>query len=303
MTRSGQARKFARKTLRKTGGATRRVMCVQMALYTLIIAAAAALYELDGRGALPLGAFKPFLLPCAVFFMALVNLLINAPLTAIARKSGDGAFSRMNVGRVMIAILLALLPAAACWGLTLLAGLANTQWQRVVTWYTDWVLVTTANKVFGACAVAAAALVLLYVCGVIGVFARQMMLYMTDYPDRMKGASVGQIVRNGFGYAFTPVLMVIRSFFWFLLTLILTLALLAAACYITSPALITLQGTAQDIAMSFYLALTQLPAWAAGAVIALGCVWVLGLGLVFWPRFSMMRLYYHRLVMKDTDVM
>ena len=303
MTRSGQARKFARKTLRKTGGATRKVMCVQMALYTLIIAATAALYELDARAVLPLGAFKPFLPPCAVFLMALVNLLVNAPLTAIARKSGDGAFSRMNVGRFLIAMLLALLPAAACWGLTLLAGLINTQWQRVVTWYTDWVLVTTPNKIFGVCAAAAAALALIYVCGVIGVFARQMMLYMTDYPDRMKGDSVGQLVKNGFAYGFTPVLMVIRSFFWFLLIFIITLALLAGACYLTSPALITLNGAPQDIALSFYLALIQLPAWAVGAVIALGCVWVLGLGLVFWPRFSMMRLYYHRLVMKDTEVM
>ena len=40
-----------------------------------------------------------------------------------------------------------------------------------------------------------------------------------------------------------------------------------------------------------------------GAVLVLGCVWMLGLGLIAWPRFSMMRLYYHRIVMRDTEVM
>lgn len=131
MTRSGQARKFARRTLGKTGGATRRVLCVQMALYTLIIAAAAALFELDARGVLPLGAYRPYLLPCAVYLASLTNLLINAPLTAIARKSGDGAFSRLNFGRALIAILLPVLHAAACWGLGLLAGLGQAQSERI----------------------------------------------------------------------------------------------------------------------------------------------------------------------------
>ena len=303
MTRSGQARKFSRKTLNKTGGATRRVMCVQMILYTLIIAAAAALIELEGRGVLSLGVFRPYLFPCAVYLLALVNLLINAPMTAIARKSGDGAFSRMNFGRFLIAILLPVLPAAACWGLTLLADLANTNWQPIVAWIGDWPFQTLGHEIIAGCGAAAALLLLVYLFGVIGVFSRQLMLYMADNPDRMKGGSVGQIVKNGFAYGLTPVLMVIRSLFWFLLALVLTLALLGAACLITSPTPISFAGDVKVIAMQFYAALVALPAWAIGAVLALGCVWVLGLGLIFWPRFSMMRLYYHRLVMRDTDVM
>lgn len=303
MTRSGQARKFARRTLEKTGSATRRVICVQMVLYTLIIAAAAALIELDGRGILPLGVFRPYLLPCAVYLAALVNLFVNAPLTAIARKSGDGAFSRMNFGRVLIALLLPALPAAAFWGLTLLAGLANAESQHILAWYNDWVLLTLGNEIIAGCGAAAALLLLAYLCGVIGVFSRQMMLYMTDNPDRMDGASVGQIVGNGFAYGLTPILMVIRSFFWFLLAAIFTLALLGAACMITAPEPISLTGDAKEIAAAFRAALAALPAWAVGAVLTLGCVWMLGLGFIAWPRFSMMRLYYHRLVMRDTDVM
>ena len=80
MTRSGQARKFARKTLRKTGGATRRVMCVQMVLYTLIIAATAALAELNTRKILPLDPYMPYLLPAAMFLLALTNLLRLNPI-------------------------------------------------------------------------------------------------------------------------------------------------------------------------------------------------------------------------------
>ncbi|MBR4443883.1 MAG: hypothetical protein IKS52_11520 [Clostridia bacterium] len=302
MTRSGQARKFARKTLKKTGGATRRVMCVQMVLYTLIIAAATAAVELDSRKIIQLDAISPWLMkllfPCALFLLALVNLLINVPLTAIARKSSDGAFSRMNFGRVLIAILLALLPAAALYGIMQLADLANNQWQVIL----NWALANNTNIILSCAAAAAGLLVILYVCGVIGVFSRQLMLYMADCPDRMKGASVGQIVRNGFAHAFAPVLLVLRSLFWFLLLLIIVAALVVAACFITST--ITLDAPLDMVLLQITAAITApLPAWAIGSIIVLGVVWVLGLGLVFWPRFSMMRLYYHRLIMRDTDVM
>ena len=302
MTRSGQARKFARKTLNKTGGAARRVMCVQMILYTLIIAAATALVELNSRKILQLDAVSPWqmvlLLPCAMFLLALVNLLINVPLTAIARKTGEGSFSRMNFGRVLIAILLAILPAAAFYGLVQLADLVNTQWQVIL----NWALATNVHIILSCAAVAGGLLIILYVCGVIGVFSRQMMLYMADCPDKMKGESVGQIMRNGFAHAFSPVLLVIRSLFWFLLMLVILAALVIAACFITST--ITLEVPFDMVVLQITAAITApLPAWAVGSIIVLGAVWVLGLGLVFWPRFSMMRLYYHRLIMRDTDVM
>ena len=298
MTRSGQARKFARKTLRKTGGATRRVMCVQMVLYTLIIAATAALAELNTRKILPLDPYMPYLLPAAMFLLALTNLLINAPLTAIARKSGDGAFSRMNFGRVLIAILLAVLPAAALFGLIELFNLVNNQWKPIM----EWALTDNTHIALSCAAAAAGMLLIVYFCGVIGVFSRQLMLYMADNPDRMKGASVGQIIRNGFAHAFAPVLLVLRSLFWFLLLLIIVAALTVAACFITST--ITLDVPFDMVVMQITAAITApLPAWAIGSILILGVVWVLGIGLAFWPRFSMMRLYYHRLVMRDTDVM
>jgi len=298
MTRSGQARKFARKTLRKTGGATRRVMCVQMVLYTLIIAATAALAELNTRKILPLDPYMPYLLPAAMFLLALTNLLINAPLTAIARKSGDGAFSRMNFGRVLIAILLAVLPAAALFGLIELFNLVNNQWKPIM----EWALTDNTHIVLSCAAAAAGLLLIVYCCGVIGVFSRQLMLYMADNPDRMKGASVGQIIRNGFAHAFAPVLLVLRSLFWFLLLLIIVAALTVAACFTTST--ITLDVPFDMVVMQITAAITApLPAWAIGSILILGVVWVLGIGLAFWPRFSMMRLYYHRLLMRDTDVM
>lgn len=298
MTRSGQARKFARKTLRKTGGATRRVMCVQMVLYTLIIAATAALAELNTRKILPLDPYMPYLLPAAMFLLALTNLLINAPLTAIARKSGDGAFSRMNFGRVLIAILLAVLPAAALFGLIELFNLVNNQWKPIM----EWALTDNTHIVLSCAAAAAGLLLIVYCCGVIGVFSRQLMLYMADNPDRMKGASIGQIIRNGFAHAFAPVLLVLRSLFWFLLLLIIVAALTVAACFITST--ITLDVPFDMVVMQITATITApLPAWAIGSILILGVVWVLGIGLAFWPRFSMMRLYYHRLLMRDTDVM
>ncbi len=314
MTRSGQARKFARKTLNKTGGAARRVLCVQMVLYTIIIAAVTALIELK----VPLTIYTPVIhftpafalewalaslsadcvYVCAVFFLALVNLLINVPLTSIARKTGEKSFSRMNFGRVLIAILLAVLPAAAFFGILRLANLINTQWKVIL----DWALNGNTHIILSCAAVVGGLLLILYLCGVIGVFSRQLMLYMADCPDRMSGASVAQIVRNGFAHAFVPELLVIRSLFWFLLLLIIVAALVLGACFITST--IDLNAPFDTVALQITAAITApLPAWAIGAIIALGAVWVLGLGLVFWPRFSMMRLYYHRLLMRDTDVM
>ena len=273
MTRSGQARKFARKTLRKTGGATRRVMCVQMVLYTLIIAATAALAELNTRKILPLDPYMPYLLPAAMFLLALTNLLINAPLTAIARKSGDGAFSRMNFGRVLIAILLAVLPAAALFGLIELFNLVNNQWKPIM----EWALTDNTHIALSCAAAAAGMLLIVYFCGVIGVFSRQLMLYMADNPDRMKGASVGQIIRNGFAHAFAPVLLVLRSLFWFLLLLIIVAALTVAACFITST--ITLDVPFDMVVMQITAAITApLPAWAIGSILILGVVWVLGIG-------------------------
>ena len=204
----------------------------------------------------------------------------------------------MNFGRVLIAILLAVLPAAALFGLIELFNLVNNQWKPIM----EWALTDNTHIVLSCAAAAAGLLLIVYCCGVIGVFSRQLMLYMADNPDRMKGASIGQIIRNGFAHAFAPVLLVLRSLFWFLLLLIIVAALTVAACFITST--ITLDVPFDMVVMQITAAITApLPAWAIGSILILGVVWVLGIGLAFWPRFSMMRLYYHRLLMRDTDVM
>ena len=67
---------------------------------------------------------------------------------------------------------------------------------------------------------------------------------------------------------------------------------------------ITLDVPFDMVVMQITAAITApLPAWAIGSILILGVVWVLGIGLAFWPRFSMLSLYYHCLVMRGTDVM
>ena len=78
MTRSGRARKFARKALKRTDGAARRVLLVQMILYTLIVAAVTVVYQFN----IDIPFAGPYIIPIAVFLGALVNLFVNAPLTA-----------------------------------------------------------------------------------------------------------------------------------------------------------------------------------------------------------------------------
>ena len=233
----------------------------------------------------------------AVFVWQLVSLFMNAALTDVARGGQEGAFSRMNFGRVCLTVVLAALAVPPTWGLTLLLDLINTQWLTLM----NWALASTLHIVLSGAAVALGLLVILLVYSVIGVFSRQMTLYMADSAQPVRASTIGRSFLNALRCAFAPTGLFLSALGWFILLLIFMLALTLAACWVIAPPLLDMG--LQMVVLQLVTALMTLPAWAGSAIIIFGGLWGLGLGLVFWPRYGMTRLYYYRLVMRDTGVM
>ncbi len=327
-TTTGKAHKFMKKLMADNRPRLRKIICIQLLIYTVLIAAVALLkfFNISLSFAIPVPeffkawtenesiaflhlnallpegeswTFRVMFGPLALYLGFVTSLFTNAPLTAVARKTDDGAMARMSFWRVLITLFLAGKLLLAAWGVYELGMLINAKWTVILEWMTG-----AAIQLYAGIAIGVIGLVLLiYLCGVLSAYSRMMMLYMTDSPEAVHHSTFRKGLANGFKCGFTPFKLFLRHFFWFLLQFIITLALLCGAILLLGNVAFVTPIDITTVLLQAWASLYTLPAWAYAVVAVAGGLWVLGLGVLFWPGFNMTRLYYYRLVMRDTEMM
>ncbi len=284
MTTIGQSRRLMKTALERSSGKIRKIIALELLLDTLVLA---------------LGAFVKmrFMLLLCAYFIALISLYVQIPLARIARESAGHSARRVSFGRLLAMLPLAL-PAA------LMAALI----ERLYSWVmTDWTAVTralfssTCSLVLSLCVMALALLLSVLVGGFVSVFVRQVALYLAECPERASGHAVAASLKTALKRVFSPAGLFFTAFGWFALAFVLIAALIVGGCFITTPIAADMGLTM--IALQLLAALFNLPAWVWAGALALGGFWMLGLGLIAWPRYEMTRLYWHRLTLKERGIL
>ncbi|MBR0464666.1 MAG: hypothetical protein IJJ23_09885 [Clostridia bacterium] len=289
--RSRQAKKLTQKLFARSGGRIRALIALRMCLSTLVIAATAALFQYK--------IITPYALPIAGSILALVGLMILPPLTNIARENDEGSFSRFSLGRFCVTFLLSLLTGVAVWALLLILSIIDVHWAKLF----GWALASPLRILVSCGAVVAFVLGSLWVCGAYSVFSRQLVLYMSDEYGPVQAKSVTGCLKNAVRHAFTPIALVLRFLPWFLLLIVMVCACVLGVALLGYPGELVLRYSSFRVIYAQVLgALLQMQPWMVGLSIVLGGVWMLGLGLIFWPRFEVRRFYLHRLMMRENNI-
>ncbi len=309
MTTIAQSRRLMKKTLERSSGKIRRVIALELLLDTLVLALGALVTMRDLDFPAPLSLLHSmgkqgasviyddvdmgFILPFCVYFIALISLYVQIPLTRIARESAGRSTRRVSFGRLAAMLPLAL-PAA------LMAALIEGMYGWVMN---EWTYVTralfssTGSLILSLCVVALVFLLLAALGGFISVFTRGVALYLAECPDHVSGSAVSASLKTALKRMASPAGLFFTALGWFLIAFVLTAALIVVGCFITTP-IETDMGLTMT-ALQLLAALFALPAWAWAASVALGGFWMLGLGLIARPRYEMTRLYWHRLTLKE----
>ena len=313
MTTIGQSRRLMKTALERSSGKIRKIIAFELLLDTLVLALGVlvTMCDLDFPAPMSLlhsiGQSHPsiiyddvdmaFVLPFCVYFITLISLYIQIPLTRIIREGVGRKTQPVSFGRLAAMLLLAL-PAA------LMAVLILSMYNWVMT---EWTYVTralfasTANLVLSLCVAALAILLVVLLGNFVSVFTRQVALYLAECPDRASGRIVPTSLKTALKRVFSPAGLFFTALGWFLIAFILTAALVVGACFITTP-IETDMGLAMTL-LQLLAVLFSLPAWAWAASLALGGFWILGLGLIAWPRREITRLYWHRLTLKERGIL
>lgn len=298
-----RARRLSKKLHQDYSGRIRGITAIQMLLYTLILGVIVAL---PLCGITVPAVLTPFMVPIVFYVLGFISLFVNLPLTAVARKSEEGAFARMSFPRFLIMLILPVFPALIAWGFSLLVNLINTNWTLMFA----WVLKDTMHISLSIAAVVVGIIVIILVCSTFGLFLRQIMLYMADSSERMTFGVIGKSFTNALSHMLSPTALFFTALFWFLLILILfALCLLGGALFVAKltpdaiMATLAIEGGIQLLALQLLAALLALPMWYYAAAFAVSAIWILGLGLVFFPRWNTIRLYHCRLIMRDAEIL
>ena len=288
-TRSARAGRLSKKALKNGAPAARRLTLIQLIADSAILGAVTALCHY--------GVQVPFMYPIAAYLITLTGLSLVMPWAAVARQTDEGAYSRMTPARFALLIALPIGQGLIVWGLQAALGLVDAEWKTIFA----WALKNPGRIALSACAACACVAVAAYVCGAVSVFTRQTALYMAEASDRLTGQGLAGCLKNAMAHAFVPLLLALRHIFWFALALIMTLALAILGCAVAWPGAIR-PGSLTDTLKQLPALLLLIRPWIVGASLILGWLWMLGLGLAFRPRYNMRRLYYHRLLLRDRDI-
>ena len=313
MTTIGQSRRLMKATLSRASGRVRKIIALELLLDTLVLALGALIVMGDFDFPAPLSLIrsigKPgasilyhdvdigFVLPFCVYFITLISLYTLIPLVRAARESAGHSAPRISFARLAAMLPLAL-PAA------LMASLIESLYNCGMD---NWTSVTralfssNASLAASICAAVLVVLLLVLLGGFISVFTRQIALYLAECPDHASGRIVPASLGTALKRIFSPAGLFFTALGWFLIAFVLTAALIIGGCFITTP-IETDMGLTMT-ALQLLAALFALPAWGWAASIALGGYWIMGLGLIAWPRHALTRLYWHHLTLKEKNLL
>lgn len=300
MANTHDARRLSKRAFRRRPALMRVTALIFMLLSTLLVFSPYILYIVFPDFTLPAGWLSR-LIPAAVLFLCgLTGLLLNGPAVAAARGKDARVFENFHFPRWIIAIVLAAVPAALLGCSPLLISLFGKYVDQPLAEYVKSILPGGFFSIY----LALGCLLLTFLGAVIclswSVFTRQAMIYMFERRDRMKGSAFLQMMRSGLLNAFSPIRIWFSSLGWFLLMAVLEILFILAARFIAVGWQEGMSITDQLISLlrSFH----EIPGLAALTCFSVSCIWIAGLGFIFWPRYQLKRVYYQRMLMNENGM-
>ncbi len=285
MTTLGHARRLTKKALARDLKRIRRLVALEMLIDTLLIALTAL--------ALSLWPAQSLLLPAAAFLITLTSLVMQFPLTNAARKSNGHAPKPISFGRLALLCPLAL-PAAGLTALVqALVSVFMTEWTSVV----PLLLGSTLNLVL----LLAGLVLFILLAAFVSVLTRQLALGLCEGVSLSGSGLFTHALKTALCRILCPCALFFSALGWFTLAFVLMSALVIGLCLLTTP-IMTDAGLTM-LALQLLAALFALPVWGWAAALILGGFWTLGLSLIYRPRYEMTRLYWHRLTLKNADLL
>lgn len=300
MANTHDARRLSRRAFRRRPGLMRVAALIFMLLSTLLVFSPIILTALLPGFTVPAGWPGRLLLAGAVFMCCMTGLLLNGPAVAAARGKETRVFENFHFPRWLIAILLAAVPAALLGCSPVLISLFSKYIDQPLAEYVKSILPGGFFSLY----LALGGLLMIFLGAIIclswSVFTRQVMIYLFERKTRLKGAHFLQMMRSGLLNAFSPIRIWCSSLLWFLLMAALGVLFVLAARFV-------FVGWQEGISLAdqlLYLLKTfhEIPAYLALAVFSLSCIWIGGLGFIFWPRYQLKRVYYQRMLMNENGM-
>lgn len=158
-----------------------------------------------------------------------------------------------------------------------------------VRWQTWLALLLGGNVVTILLALAATCAVLWVFC-LFGAFARLTFLRALRSGEEITPKEWASFAARALRHSLAPALLFFRYIYFFLLAGALWLTLEAVAGLLTGT--FALQADLPTTALLFLAHLLTPHPWLSAAAFALGPVWMLGLGVCFWPRLQLARVCY-----------
>mgnify|MGYP004733148247 FL=1 len=190
---------------------------------------------------------------------------------------------RLNKRAWTLLLILPLLYLPPLAGLCALLRFADVRWQ-------SWLAQLLAGSVSTILLALAIACAVLWVFCLLGAFARLAFLRALRSDKSITPKEWASLAARALRHSLAPALLFLRYIHFFLLAAALWLALEAAAGLLAGT--FALQADLPTTALLFLAHLLTPHPWLSAAAFALGPVWMLGLGVYFWPRFQLARVCY-----------
>lgn len=296
MANTHDARRLSKRAFRRRPALMRTTALIFMLLSTLPLAA-----PLLPVSAMQLpGWLLRSCLAAIAFLCGLTSLLMNGPAVAAARGADTRVFENLRLPRWIITILLASVPAALLYFAPDLVSLFSRYIDQPLADYMKSVLPDGFYTLY----LALGALLLIFLAALIGlswsVFTRQVMIYLFERKDRLRGSAFVQMLRSSLLNAFSPIRIWFSSLGWYLLmgALSFLFSLIARFIAVGWQEGVNLAGQLLHLIKTF----SEIPAPVALANYAFSCIWIGGLGFIFWPRYQLKRVYYQRMLMNENGM-
>ena len=281
---TGKSMELARKARTEGGASFLGASLMYMLLSTVAFGVMALSGILPTALALCLGVY--------LYFAA--GLFVNAPLLAAAHRNGRGVFGRLTLPRALIALALPLLFLAPAYGIYRLLDWVNNNWTVMMHTY----MTSVPRMALGAAVIVGVIVLIVLALSLIGVFARFTVISLLESE---KPASFGRILGASVKSIGAPVNLGIRFLPWLVLMAVLFLGGEVLACHLSGGFVPGLDWESQAILMLAWL--VNQKAWITPLAAAAALVWVLGLGLIFWPRYHAARIYHYCRLMKQRGLL
>lgn len=269
-----QACRLAGRTARKHARAMNRCALIYLGLMTLWCALCAAL------GGLP-GSVRMMTMG---YLYGVIGLGMNAVLmSAVSRQANEICLNARGWALLFALPLMYLVPLAC---VEALWKYVNGHWQTLAV----YALSPGWRRAAMLAAAGGMLCAILWLFCAIGAFVRLAFLHALRGGEPLERQSACRLAGKALRHSLAPAALALRHAPVFLLAAVLWAALEVGAGLLTGT--FAWKTDAGSTALSFLLHLLTQNRWLFAAIFAAGPLWMLGLGVRFWPRYQLEKVCY-----------